>query len=256
MKNHFFRMVILFFVVFLLAFILVRDSGCLNTVQQEIMVNSFQNDQNNPVYPFPVGEKITFGVYSNGIKVGNGSLLYQEAAEVKAGSEEHIVFSVSSFMVKDTDHVYGDFQKALPFRVQRAVRVAGRQEEIVEQYGKDNKSVVIQKTDKKGAVSSQTISSNSTLNNVLLLLYRLRIDEQLSVGKTYMVNLPTQTFTLTVKDKRKIKVPLGVFDAFYLESLPPKYKIWLADDARRTPLRLQGVITPGIAYLATIDIQP
>jgi hypothetical protein len=127
---------------------------------------------------------------------------------------------------------------------------------IKETYAPGNKSVVISKSVNGQTEQSETISSERDLENVLLTIYGLRNDPQLAVGRTYAVNLPTQRFELIVKSKTSIKVPLGKFQVFYIESQPSKYKIWMTDDEKRIPVRIQGLVSFGMVYLAATAIEP
>jgi hypothetical protein len=140
--------------------------------------------------------------------------------------------------------------------VERDVRVFGRAEAIVERYTRDGRRVLIEKKVKGQEPQKTIIDSQRAFGNVLLMIYRLRMDPGLAVGKTYDINLPTTSFKLIVREKRKIRIPLGRFDAFYIESVPKKYRIWLSADLRRLPLRIQGLAGGGIAYLAALDVQP
>jgi len=204
---------------------------------------------------FPSGETISFGVYSNIIKVGSGVLTYAGRDESREGVSQHARLRVETFSVNDTEDVYGSEDFKFPHKVERHVRLFGREELIKETYAAGNKSVLITKTTDGKASQTETISSDTPLENVLLLIYRLRNDPDMAVGKTYAVNLPTQKFELTVKSKTSLKVPLGRFPVFYIESKPSKYKIWLTDDPKRIPVRIQGLISFGMFYLAATSVE-
>ncbi|MFB3918652.1 MAG: DUF3108 domain-containing protein [Candidatus Velamenicoccus archaeovorus] len=204
---------------------------------------------------FPARETISFGVYSNIIKVGSGVLTYAGRDESREGVSQHVRLRVETFSVNDTEDVYGSEDFKFPHKVERRVRLFGKQEAIEETYAAGSKSVLIAKTTDGKASQTETISSDTPLENVLLLIYRLRNDPDMAVGKTYAVNLPTQKFELTVKSKTSLKVPLGRFSVFYIESQPSKYKIWLTDDPKRIPVRIQGLISFGMFYLAATSVE-
>jgi len=205
---------------------------------------------------FPSGETISFGVYSNIVKVGSGALTYVGPVDNKGVVGQHVRLHVATLSVNDTEEVYGSGDFKLPYKVDRQLRLFGRDEVIKETYAPGNKSVVISKSINGQTEQSETISSERDLENVLLTIYSLRNDPQLAVGRTYAVNLPTQRFKLIVKSKTSIKVPLGKFQVFYIESQPSKYKIWMTDDEKRIPVRIQGLVSFGMVYLAATAVEP
>lgn len=200
---------------------------------------------------FPAGEKILFGVYSHGLKAGSGDLTYMGAGP--DGGLAHVRFRFNTLSVKDTEDVFGTPDFMYPVRAERHVSLFGQRETITESYADDHKSVLLRKTAGE-KVREWSIVSQDSLQNVLLMVYRLRNDAGLAVGKEYSVVLPTQTFFLKVKDKRALKVPLGRYDAFYIESSPAKYRIWISADEKRLPLRIQGLISVGSIYLAAVEV--
>ncbi len=203
------------------------------------------------------GEVITFGVYSAGIfKVGSGRLELKGLIEEEGQACQHVDFKVNTLSVDDHETVIGRHDFALPVRVVRDIRVLGTDEDIVERYSADGRRVVIDKRVEGREPEQTQIGSERPLGNVLLLIYRLREDPGFAPGKTYDIVLPTMSFKLTVKEKRSLKVPLGNFDAFYIESVPKKYRIWLSDGPRRLPLRIQGLVAGGMAYLAATSVEP
>lgn len=207
-----------------------------------------------PQNTFPDREKLFFGVYSNGIRAGQGEMFYA-GIDQKAGTPlQRLLFRVSTFSVKDEEDILGTIDFRAPVRVSRSVRVFGKAESIQETYAPDRRSVTIRKTINGRVSPDNKIVSAQDLGNVLLLLYRLRNDPFLAIGQSYDINLPTQQFKLRVVDKRMLKSPLGRYEAFYLESTPPKFKIWLKTTPDRLPLRIQGLIAGGMLYLATTRV--
>jgi len=207
--------------------------------------------------PFEPGETVTFGVYSNGIlKVGSGRLALKAPVREKNEIFQCVDFRVTSFSVNDHEMILGKEDFTSPVRVTRDIRVFGRDEDIVERYSADGRRVVIEKKVGGHDPEKVLIESELPLDNVLLLIYRLRRDPALSVGREYAIRLPTTVFKLVVKEKKPIRVPLGRFDAFYIESIPKKYRIWLSADSRRMPLRIQGLVAGGMVYLAAVSVEP
>lgn len=203
---------------------------------------------------FKDGEVIKFGIYSYAIRVGSGRLNYTGLKTMDAKVCRHIIFKVSTFSVNDEEDIYGSLDFAFPVRVERNVTLFGKNEVISENYEEDNKSVSISKRVNDSSPEIENIQSQEQLNNVLLLIYQLRNDSDIKEGKTYHINLPTQKFDLVVYARERIKVPLGVFDVFFIESKPPKYKIWIEAKDSRIPVKIQGLIAGGMVYLAATDV--
>jgi hypothetical protein len=207
-----------------------------------------------PKNVFPDGERMSFGVYSNGIRAGEGEMFYAGIDPSSADPLQHLLFRVTTFSVKDEEDILGTIDFQAPVRVVRSVLVFGKEESIRETYAPDRKSVDIRKTVKGKGVEDHKIVTSKDLGNVLLLIYRLRNDLSLAIGQSYDINLPTQQFQLKVVDRRMLKSPLGRFETFYLESTPPKFKIWLKTTPDRLPLRIQGLIAGGMLYIATTNV--
>ncbi|MFA5039308.1 MAG: DUF3108 domain-containing protein [Candidatus Omnitrophota bacterium] len=204
---------------------------------------------------FPSGENIKFGVYSRFLKVGSGELAYEGQTGEGEQALQHVRLRVDSFSVKDAEDVYGSMDFLFPVKAERKIRLFGRDEEITETYASDHKSVTIRKTTPGEEEKEWSIESPEPLQNVLLMVYRLRNDAELAVGKEYPIVLPTQKFLLKVKEITSLKVPLGTFEAFYIESTPSKYKIWISADDKRIPLRIQGLISFGSVHMAATEIR-
>ncbi|HQP92239.1 MAG TPA: hypothetical protein PLU24_06145, partial [Candidatus Omnitrophota bacterium] len=163
-------------------------------------------------------------------------------------------FKVKTLSVVDEENVDGTVDFLYPYEVRRSLRLFGREEVINEIYAQDHRSVKITKKLNGKDQPVEVLSGEKEFTNVLLLLYRLRIDPNLCPGKTYKIALPTQNFELKVKDVRKLKIPMGQFDAFYIESVPAKYRIWISTREDRLPLRLQGLVAGGMMYLVANSV--
>ncbi len=236
--------------VFLFVFFLkdIKCSDIDKQITKQLVQDTFSN-------VFKAGERIKFGVYSTAIKVGEGELFYDGVVGEGADSAQAVDFIIRAVSVVDEEKILGTLDFVSPIKVNRKVKLFGREELIAEEYSKDRKSVLINKTINGKAAKEESVSSSNELNNVLLLLYRLRNDPNLSVGKSYKINLPTQNFDLSVVSIKKINTKFGTFDAFYLESKPSKYRIWLSTGKDHLPLRIQGLIAGGILYLVALEVE-
>ena len=204
---------------------------------------------------FKSGESIFFGVYAKGIKVGSGKMVYQGIVNLNGQNLQHITFTVSTFSVQDEENIYGAVDFSRPVLVKRKIRLFGKDEEILEEYSHDKKSVRISKSVNRGVPAVQILGSQTEMNNVLLLIYSLRNDHTVKVGASYKIVLPTQSFDIKVINSRKIKVPLGVYDTYYLQSVPSKYRLWLNSGKDRLPVRIQGLVAGGMMYLAITEVR-
>lgn len=203
---------------------------------------------------FKPSETIKFGVYSSGIRVGSGKISYSGVVDLAAQKSQNIILQVSTFSLLDREAVYASMDFSKPLRVERYVRFLGKTEVIEEDYIDNAKALQIKKTVNKGEPSIATMRSEESFSNVLALLYWLRNDKDMKKGKSYRVTLPTHKLEFIVKDDQyRIKVPLGRFESFYIESVPPKFKIWLSKDDKRIPVRIQGLVSVGNVYLAAIE---
>ena len=60
------------------------------------------------------------------------------------------------------------------------------------------------------------------------------------------VTLPTQEFKITLVSIEDVEVPAGTFKAFYFESEPKRFAIWISADDRRIPVKIRG--SGGVNY--------
>lgn len=257
MKTSFLALRLCLASFFLFLILAVRDAGCFSPQVQQTPEPQ-KSPAPRPAIPanvFRDRETIKFGVYATGLRVGSGLLSYEGLDDSSGLPLQHIIFRVSTLSVEDTEEVFGTPDFKSPVRVVRRIKLFGKKENIVEEYSPDVHSVEITKKIGVAEPTKQKIAVDGSLQNVLLLVYRLRNLKDLKVGGVFEIILPTQRFDLLVRDRRAVRVPLGTFDAFYLESRPPKYRIWLSTSEERIPLRLQGLIAGGAAYLAASEIK-
>jgi hypothetical protein len=199
-------------------------------------------------------EEIRFKVFSSGIRIGSGYIIYHGVENFEGQEVQHITFQINTLSVQDKEEVYGTLDFSAPIHVKRYIRLFGNNESISETYAPDKKSVILSKIVDSAPPKIDIIKSDKELTNVLLLIYKLRNDNKLKEEASYKINLPTQTFDLKVQKNRKIRVPLGTYESFYLDSTPSKYRIWLATTPERIPVRIQGLVAGGMMYLAATEI--
>jgi len=130
-----------------------------------------------------LNEKVKFGIYSNGIRVGSGLLSHFGVVELDSKKVQKINLQVSTFSILDREMVYSVLDFSQPVKVERYVRMFGKTEEIDEHYSKDAKEVNLTKSVNGVKSEPLTLRSDESFANVLALIYKLRNDQTLAQGK-------------------------------------------------------------------------
>jgi hypothetical protein len=204
-----------------------------------------------PRYSFRVGEKLHYGIYLGGLKVGDATITYLGDKEVNGILKSFITMESRATGFYDLEKIYGDIDTATPVKVEREIRLFGENIYITEEYDKNNNEIVITRKSKKTEVTK--IKGPAKISNIILFLYHFRYKKDYKIGDRIKFNLPTKSLDMLIDRRIEIGVPLGKFKAFFVKSIPSKFKAWFRDDGDSIPLRLQGVIGFGNTYLALID---
>lgn len=205
-------------------------------------------------FPFRVGEKLKYGIYSVGLKVGNVDITYLGRKKINGVLMDSILVESKAPGFNDVETIYGKIDSFSPARVERKIRLFGEDIEITEEYDEVKKEVVITRRAKKTTVKK--IASKDRIGNVILLLYHFRYKrDNYKIGDKIEFNLPTQRLEMLVDKETKIKVPSGNFTSLFVRSVPSRFKIWFRNDADSIPLRIQGAIGFGNTYLVLLDVE-
>lgn len=197
--------------------------------------------QNTYVAPFFENEKLSFQVNSMGFKAGAAVLFFEGRVKLNGKYAYRVKFDTSTFNVKDAEDIYADMETYLPIQVIRNLDVWGNKEDLLEDYDQVNNKVDIYSLKSDGQkVLKQTIQNDNHLENVMLMIYRLRIKEDFKVGDTFDLNFPTKKMKAKVSKIEKVTVPAGTFEAFAVVTTPSKFKFWLSADKKRLPLKIDG----------------
>lgn len=200
------------------------------------------------------GEVLSYGIYSAGIKVGKATITYKGKVDLDGHLVDVVVLQAQAPGFRDTDTIYGLIESFTPIKVERAIELFGEKVQIVERYNPETNEVEITRKGKE--VSVNKIKSEKKLGNIILLLYYFRCSQKrFSLGEKLAFNLPTKQLELVVDKYQPIKVPKGKFNSLFIQSVPPKFKLWLDEEKEYLPLRIHGAIGFGNTYLALIDIQ-
>jgi hypothetical protein len=157
----------------------------------------------------------------------------------------HIIFETQMARFKDRETILSDAELFLPLKVERDIRAWPNYEVIIEDY--DQQLFTLTLTKRKGKKEEVTrITRQGPIHNAILLPYHVRIIEGIQPGWTMQVNLPTQAFKIKLIRLEEVRVPAGGFKAYYFESEPKRFQIWISADSRRIPVKITG--SGGIGY--------
>ena len=189
-----------------------------------------------------LGEKIVYEIKMGKLTVGESVFENLGRSSLAGKDAVRVVFQTRLPRFSDTETIYADAASFLPLRVERDVAMWPKHEQIVEEY--DQQAFRLTITSHKGKTS--VIEKEQPMHNAILLPYQVRCFATLEPGWRMPVNLPTQTFEITLKRVEDVRVPAGVFSAYYFESVPERFAIWVSADERRLPVKIKG--SGGIGY--------
>ncbi len=183
--------------------------------------------------PFKKGETIKYAVKKGPLKAGDATLTYHGQQNVDGREVCLIVFKADGFNFYDMEKIYMDAKTYAPIVVERDLNIFGKKEKITEEYQEGQ--IKITKT-VKGKTTTETINKKGQIDNIYGAIYRYRATGSFKIGDQMALRLPTQDVTLKLVKTEKIDDR----DAYYMESVPAKYKVWFDTSAPKTPLRITG----------------
>jgi hypothetical protein len=199
-----------------------------------------------PQSPDYSGEEIVYDVKMGALKIGTSTFHHQKAMPYNGIDAQLVTFVTNAVQIHDTETIWADTKDFLPLRIERDVKMWPKYERIIEQYDQKLRTLDITKT-AGGKESKVSIAKKGPIQNAILLPYQVRRIEKLAPGWSMAVTLPTQEFRITLKSVEKIHVPAGDFEAFYFESDPKRFEIWISSDDRRIPVKIKG--SSGLNYM-------
>lgn len=189
--------------------------------------------------PDYVGEEIVYDVKMGAVKIGTSVFHHQERTTLSGVDAQLIVFTTKAVQINDTETIWADTKEFLPLRVERDIRMWPKHERITEIY--DQKAHVLDIIRPNGGnPQTSRIVKGGPIHNAILLPYQVRRVDKLTPGWAMKVALPTQEFEITLKSIEEVTVPAGTFTAFYFESDPERFAIWISADDRRIPVKIRG----------------
>lgn len=205
-------------------------------------------------FVFKKDETIYYDVKLRSFKIGTAKMAYQGvvAKDSRQGALISFLTDVANF--KDLENIYIDLDTFNPLFVMRKISLIIKKETIEEDYSRKRNCVIITKNNK--SKNSRIIASDAPLQHVISSIYYYRILKDFEVGKELLLNLPLYKLKLQVKRIEEVEVPAGKFKAFYIESIPSKYKFWLSADEKRLPLKVEGAISLAPAVMMMTKYEP
>jgi len=196
-------------------------------------------------------EKFKYGIYLAGLKIGESVISFEGSTKLNGKDVLLITMESKAPNFYDYEEIYGNSGDFTPVLVKRKIKLFGENIEITEEYNQEEKEVVITRKSKKTTI--EKITSENRLNNIILFLFYFRTKKALKIGEKFTFNLPTKSLEMEIVKSVPIKTPCGRFNAYYLRSLPAKFKAWFSNDENLMPLRIDGAVGFGNTRLILIE---
>ena len=188
--------------------------------------------------PFKKGETISYNIKSLGVNGGKATLTFEGLQEYKGKEAYLIMFTARAVNFFDEERIYADKETFNPIAVIRDLNIWGKKEKISEEY--DQGKGVITITKNGGA--STAIGREPPIDNIYCFIYRYRKSGDFKIGDSFSITLPTKDVEIKLIKTAKVKADGRVFDSYYMESNPAKYKVWFDAGQKRIPLRINGAV--------------
>jgi hypothetical protein len=199
--------------------------------------------------PFKIGERLIYEVRYKNIAIGESILTFHGERKLQDKNVYYVTFSTKVPSFKDEEELYADINTFLPVEVRRKIKkTVGFDDRITEQYDQSNFKVDI-KNRSKLRKKNTSIQKSSPLHNSILLTYYYRTIKDFKKGELLNMNLPTISLDVSFHAVEEVGVPLGKFSAYVFTSNPPKFKLWLSQDEKRLPLKIENPGTLGYSLV-------
>ena len=200
----------------------------------------------NPVWaetvaPFKNGERVIYAIKKMGLKVGEATLIFEGEREIGGQKVYTITFKATAPNFYDEEKIYVWPETFKPLRVERDLNIFGKKEKIVEVYDSAQGSIAITKT-AGGNKSEQIINKSGEVDNIYGIIFRYRKEGAFHIGDKIAMNLPTADIELKMRRQEKLSAAGKTYQAYYMESVPSKYRLWFDDSAQKIPLRIDGAV--------------
>jgi hypothetical protein len=193
--------------------------------------------------PHVAGERIVYSVKMGLVPIGQAVFTQLPQQELRGRRVNVMTFETKVNGFYDLEKIFSDPVTMLPLRVERLVRFTGT-EHIIEEYDQQKFSLMI--TKRKGdKTEKQVIHKKGPIHNAILLPFYVR-DKKLTQGWHFVALLPTQEFTIHLKEMKRIATAAGSLECYSFTSEPRRFEIMISNDQRRIPVKMTG--TSGLGY--------
>jgi len=191
--------------------------------------------------PFKKGETVTYRIKSLGINGGEATLSFEGSKNYKGKEAYAIIFRARAMNFFDEERIYADPKTFYPMAVVRDLNIWGKKENITEEYDEGKGVITITKL-AGGITTTDTISKKGPIDNIYCFIYRYRNSGTFKVGDSFLIHLPTKDIEMKSVKVMPLKVGGRTFEAFFLQSDPAKYKVWLDTSLKKIPLRINDAM--------------
>ncbi|MDD5097892.1 MAG: hypothetical protein PHU59_05350 [Candidatus Omnitrophica bacterium] len=187
------------------------------------------------------GEKIEFEISP----LGSAEYNDMGMVDLKGKAVKLVTFKTDTLGFSDLEKIYCDPDMLLALRVERDISFLFSKEYLIEEYIPETFSLRIKKYVDNKEVKEYNFKAEGPINNAILLPFYLRTVGVLELGWSFTVYMPG-TYKISLASIDEIVVPAGRFKAYHFTSQPPKFQIWISQDADRLPLKI--IDTSGYGY--------
>ncbi|MBN3040709.1 MAG: hypothetical protein JW867_06240 [Candidatus Omnitrophica bacterium] len=201
-------------------------------------------------------KKISYSVSFNGMS--SGDIEWEYLGKEKIDGKEVEVLSVNSdttilnlFDLTSKEKVYLDPSTYLPYKVERDLKVFGKDEVVQEYYNQEKGYVKLVRND--GQEKVDILKQDKPIHNILALLYFFPDNIAFESGKWLDFNLPTQKIKIKMVKERFLNVDSQKKETYFLLGRGAKhFSLWL-DKKNSLPLRLEFVFPVGKVVISPKD---
>ena len=217
-------------------------------------VSTLGQADNNSRNPFFVNEKIVYSIKKMGVKAGEATLFFKGETEIENRNVYLVIFTAKALNFYDEEKIFIDKNTFLPIRVERDLNIFGKKEKILELYETAQDRIRIIKT-VKGKTEEKIIKKKGFIDNIYCFIYRYRLKGAYKMGDVMDIHLPTQDVSVHLIRKNKLKTAGQVYDTYYMQSKPKKYKLWFDSSSDKIPLRIDGAVGFGSTSMIMVKYQ-
>ena len=186
-------------------------------------------------------ETIQYSIRQMGFD-GEASLTLIGPRDYKNHKTVLITFKAHGVNFSDEEDIYVDPSTYRPMFVERdfSLSVFG-QGKTSEDYVTSKGEVLITKTE-GDRITHQVIDKVGPVDNIYGFIYRYRKEGSFKIGDVLSMILPTRDLKIQLVKRAKIRIGNKIYDSYYMQSQPVRYKIWFDASEHKWPLRITGSI--------------